>query len=239
MASFGQYMARTATLAGAGAVTMTVVGLVAVNIATTIVPPGDPLWVEVLCKAGIPFEGDEQCFAKRLKEGLNKIESEFDKKREELEQRHEQREQDLDLQIKKKQKEVAGLEQQRDGLEKDKAEIVKAREEMASRLKAMEAIESRVTTFNLFTHKPWKGRTVTTGVEYTSFVRSQEWAYAWCYFNVRTYDGMTLQVEIATQKAGASVKNEEVKESELAAGKMTQVDVEDARTQCSFPSAGM
>jgi hypothetical protein len=64
--TIGRTIGDGITLVAVAGLTAGVGTIVAFNIASSIVPTDDPLWVEARCLAGISFSGDEACFEKKL-----------------------------------------------------------------------------------------------------------------------------------------------------------------------------
>ena len=225
------------TLTAVGSISATVGAIVLFNIASTA--PADPMWQEVRCWTGLSFEGDGECFKKRLNEGLSKMESLYEQQKQQREQEFQQKERELDATIQKRTEELAALEQRRQTLEGEKVQIDQARSELEGQIKKLEQIERASTSFNLFSDKPWKrGLTVTTGVEYKSFVNSQEWTKSWCYAHFDMESGVRAQLELGKRFPDGTVSADVVNSSVLEAGNFTASDVEEARALCAFPAAG-
>lgn len=218
------------TLLAMAAVAFSVGGIVVFNIATSL--PPDPIFEEMRCFVSASFKGDEKCFAKKLEAGLTKLSAEFEIQKTELESAHKARERELDEMMRKKGEEVAALEVEKTG-------ISKTRGELEAQLKKLEDLEKASTSFTLFTAKPWKnGITVQTGVSYASFVKHQEWTNSWCYMQVSTKQGVSINLSLGSKMAGGETKGPEVSAAELSAVQMTTSDIEDARKFCAFPGAG-
>jgi hypothetical protein len=224
-----------ATVCAVGCVTGSVGVLVAFNIARSL--PDDPIWSEMRCVAGIEFQGDEQCFDKKLSEGLSKMEKAFQLEMLERQKAFDLRERDLDAMIKKRNEEIAGLEGRGKALEGEKAGLDQKRSELAEQLAKLEALEKASTSFNLFKTNEWKREViVNTGVEYKSFVRNQEWVKAWCYVRVPNDQGVTIMVQLARKRPGEAVVKETISEAELAQIRFTAAEMEEATGLCAFPS---
>lgn len=227
-----------ATVFVVGCVTAGIGGIVLFNIASTM--PDDPIWEEMRCLAGVSFQNDEQCFAKKLNEGLSSMRSQFELQKLRQEELFRQRERDLDATIKKRGKEIAELEGRRQALEDEKSGVLKTRSALEEQLRKLEAIEKASTSFTLFTQKSWKrGLTVSTGISYRSFVKNQEWTSAWCYVHFESNVGVASKIDLGNQTLGGSVVFETPSAATLAAGNFTMADVEEARKLCAFPSAGV
>lgn len=225
------------TVGAVGFVAFGVGGIVLFNIASTA--PADPMWQEVRCWTGLSFQGDGDCFQKRLNEGLSKMESLYELQKEEREQEFQQKERELDATIKKRTEELAALEQRRQTLEGEKAQITEARAELEGQIKKLEEIERSSTSFNLFTANPWKrGLRVTTGIEYKSFVQSQEWLKSWCYVHFETSGGLVAQFDLGTRWSNGTQNEGENNATALQAAGFSALDVAEARQLCAFPAAG-
>lgn len=237
--ALGRAIGDSVMMAAVGTVTAGIGVLVAFNIATTIVPPKDGLWAEFRCVTGMAFKGDEACFESKLKDGLQKMEFEFGKQRQLMEESHKKREEELDATIRKRGEEIAALEQRGRDLESEKAGVLKTRGDLEEQLKKLEAIEKSSTSFTLFTQKPWvRGLVVTTGVEYKSFVQSQEWTKSWCYVHFNSSSGVLSKLDLGDKRAGGAVIWADESAPTMTAGGFTSADVEEARKLCAFPEAG-
>jgi|GEM_PF-6707401 len=216
------------------AVALFVASVVVFNIASTA--PADPVWEELRCVVGISFKGDEQCFKKRVSSEIEKVSEGFKQRMQELEKAYEGRKRELDTTIRKQREQVAALEARRASLEQEKASIDQERGGLASKLKKLEEIEKSSTSFSLFTDKEWKrGLSVTTGVEYRSFVRSQEWTKAWCYVHFTSGGGVLSRLALGDQQAGGAIEYVNPSAAVLAAGNFSAQDVAEAKLLCSFP----
>lgn len=224
------------TLGAVGTISASVGAIVLFNIVSTA--PAHPMWQEIRCWTGLSFQGDELCFNKRLHQGLSEIEGQFEEKKRIREQEFQEKERALDGIIKKRTQEIAALEQRRQTLEGEKAQITQARAELEGKLKKLAEIEQSSTSFNLFTQKPWKrGLNVTTGIEYKSFVQSQEWNKAWCYVQFEMENGVRAELDLGKRFSSGVSSVGEVLPSVLDAGKFTTSDVLEARSLCNFPGA--
>jgi hypothetical protein len=224
------------TLGAVGSISASVGAIVLFNIASTA--PADPMWQEVRCLSGFSFQGDGDCFQKRLNEGLSKMESLYEQQKQQREQEFEQKERELDATIKKRTQELAALEQRRQTLEGEKAQIVQARSELEGQIKKLEQIERASTSFTLFTERPWKrGLRVTTGVEYKSFVQSQVWTSSWCYVHFTMSSGVSGQLNLGKRLPSGAETQGETNAAALEAGNFTAADVAEARQLCAFPAA--
>lgn len=240
MGKTGQFISGAVdllTLGAVGAISASVGAIVLFNIASTA--PADPMWQEVRCWAGLSFQGDDACFKKRLNDGLLKMESVYEEQKRARELEFQQKEGELDATIQKRSEEVAALEKRRELLEGEKAEIVKARSELQAKLAKLQEIEQSSTSFNLFSDKSWtRGLSVTTGVEYKSFVQSQEWTKSWCYVHFTMGTGVRAQLDLGARWPNGVVSEGSSTSSVLEAGNFSAADVEEARKLCSFPSMG-
>lgn len=222
------------TIGAVTAVAGTVGTIVVFNIASTA--PADPVWEELRCIVGISFNDDEKCFKKRLSSEIDKVSAVFEQEKKEQEKEFEDRKRELGAEIKRQKEEFEALEDRRAALEAEKAAISEERSGLAGKLEKLEEIEKSSTSFTLFTNKEWKrGLTVTTGVEYHSFVRSQEWKSAWCYVNFKTAGGLTSELKLGGVVAGGPAKFPEPAEAVLAAGSFSREDVVEAQKLCAFP----
>jgi hypothetical protein len=225
------------TLGAVGSISATVGAIVLFNIASTA--PADPMWQEVRCWSGLSFQGDGDCFKKRLNDGLSKMESLYEQQKQQREQEFHQKERELDATIKKRTEELAALDQRRQTLEGEKAQIIQARSDLEGQIKKLEEIERASTSFNLFSEKSWtRGLKVTTGIEYKSFVQSQDWTKAWCYVQFEMENGVRAQLDLGRRFPDGTVSAGTVNSSVLEAGNFTASDVEGARALCAFPAAG-
>jgi len=223
------------TVCVVGCVTGSIGLLVAFNISRSL--PDDPIWSEMRCVAGISFQGDDKCFDKKLSEGLSTIEKTFQLEMQERQKAFDLRERDLDLMIKKRNEEIAGLEGRGKALEDEKAGLDQKRAELSEQLAKLEALEKASTSFNLFKSNAFKrGINVQTGVEYKSFVRNQEWTSSWCYVQVPNDQGVTIKVDLARKRPGQAVMKETISAAELAQIRFTAAEMEEATGLCSFPS---
>lgn len=228
----GKYLARALTMTSVAALTAGVGGLVVFNIATTIIEPGDPLWPEFRCQTGIPFQGDEACFDKKLNAGLVELETQFAAQKKTWEEASQQRQQELDTILKTKSEEIVALEA-------EKAEIARTRSQMQEQLQTLEALEKKSTSFTLFSSKEWKnGLSVVTGTRYVSFVKHQEWSKAWCYLNVVTGDGAEVTITFGEVEKGKAFVPSQPKPGALALAGLSNSDVEEARKLCQLPEMG-
>lgn len=224
------------TVTAVGAISASVGAIVLFNIASTA--PADPMWQELRCMAGVSFQGDESCFKKRLREGLSKMEEQYEEQKRLREEEFQQKQRELDATIQKRTEEIAALEERRQTLEGEKSEIAHSRAQLEGQLKKLAEIEQSSTSFTLFSDKPWKrGLRVTTGIEYKSFVQSQEWTNAWCYVQFDTENGVRVQLSLGKRLASGQESAGDVNPSVLEAGKFTASDVLEARALCSFPEA--
>lgn len=225
------------TIGAVGTISASVGAIVLFNIVSTA--PAHPMWQEIRCWAGLSFQGDEVCFSKRLQKGLSLMESEFEAQKQKREQEFQEKERALDSVIKKRTEEVAALEQRRQTLEGEKAQIAQARAELEGKFRKLGEIEKASTSFNLFTEKSWKrGLIVTTGIEYKSFVQNQEWTKAWCYVHFDMENGVRAQLDLGKRLSNGQSLPGEVSASVLEAGKFTTAEVLEARSLCNFPGAG-
>lgn len=225
------------TLGVVGTISASVGAIVLFNIASTA--PADPMWQEVRCLSGLSFQGDGECFKKRLKDGLSKMESLYEQEKQQREQEFEQKERELDATIKKRTEELAALEQRRQILEGEKAQVIQARSELEGQIKKLEQIERASTSFTLFSDKPWKrGLRVTTGIEYKSFVHSQEWTNSWCYVHFTMSSGVRGQLDLGKRWPSGVESQGESNAAALDAGSFTPADVAEARLLCAFPASG-
>ncbi len=223
------------TLCAVGTITASVGAIVLFNIASTA--PANPMWQEVRCWTGLSLQGDEACFKKRLKDGLVKMESVYEEQKRARELEFQQKERELDATIQKRSEEVAALEKRRELLEGEKAQIGQARSELQAQLAKLEQIERTSTSFTLFSEKPWtRGLSVTTGVEYKSFVQSQEWTKSWCYVHFTMGSGVRAQLDLGSRSPGGVGSDGTTTASVLEAGNFSAADVEEARRLCSFPN---
>lgn len=236
LGNLGAALVDVGTVVAVGCVTMSVGVLVAFNIARSM--PDDPIWPEMRCWAGISFQGDEQCFAKKLSQGLSEMEKAFELQKVEREKAFQERERELDTMIQKRNEEIAALEGRGKELEAEKGALDRKQSELADQLSKLEALEKASTSFNMFKTNPFKrGLVVNTGVEYKSFVRNQEWVHAWCYVHVPNSKGVQVRVTLATKLAGAAVEKKTVSAAELAETGFTSADVDEAVALCAFPEA--
>ena len=204
------------TIGAVTAVAGTVGTIVVFNIASSA--PADPVWEELRCIVGISFNDDEKCFKKRLSSEIDKVSAIFDQQKKELE------------------KEVEALEVRRASLEQEKASIADERAGFAGQLKKLEEIEKSSTSFTIFTDEDWKrGLSVTTGIKYRSFVRSQEWTNAWCYVQFQSESGVSSKLELGNLMSGGEVEFLTPPGAALAAGMFTAEDVAEAQKLCAFP----
>lgn len=227
----------------AGAVTaMTVIagigGIVTYSIASTIVRPEDPLWGDLRCMMGYPLQSEEKCLQLKLEDAIRENEAAFKAREKAQADTHRQREEELGAILGKSREEVAELARKSNAMEAEKEKVVLARAALEDRLKSMEAIESRVSSFNLFTIKVWRGGlSVMTGVEYSSFVKAQEWSHGWCYLPVKAASGVEIHLKLATQAKGQIMAPASVTDTELSAVNLTRTDIDQARLLCSFPNS--
>lgn len=224
------------TLCAVGTISASVGAIVLFNIASTA--PADPMWQELRCLADLSFQGDDTCFTKRLQDGLQKMESVYEEQKRARELEFQNKERELDATIQKRSEEVAALEKRRELLEGEKAQIGQARSELQAQLEKLEQIERTSTSFTLFSEKPWtRGLSVTTGVEYKSFVQSQEWTKSWCYVHFTMGSDVRAQLDLGSRLPGGVASGGSPSASVLEAGNFIAADVEDARKLCSFPDA--
>lgn len=222
------------TIGAVTGVAGTVGTIVVFNIASTA--PADPVWEELRCIVGISFNDDKKCFEKRLSSEIEKAGAVFMQQKEALEKDFEDRKRDLDAVIKKQGEEVAALEVRRASLEQEKESIAQERAGLAGQLKKLEEIEKSSTSFTLFTNKEWKrGLSVTTGVEYRSFVKSQEWTSAWCYVHFETASGVTSKMDLGRMLASGEVDFSGPSGAVMEAGTFSSEDVAEAKKLCVFP----
>ena len=230
MRTSGAALAATA-VAGIGAI-------ITYSIASTLVPPEDAFWGDLRCLAGYPLQSDEKCLQQKLEEGIRANEAAFNLKKSILEEQHRQRESELNGNLETSRSQIGELEKKSQALETEKAQVVSARSSLEERLRVMEKIEASVSSFNLFTTKSWRdGLYVTTGVEYPSFVKAQEWEHGWCYVQAKGVADITVKISLATQHKGQMVVPDAVSDAELSAVKLTRADIDQARLLCSFPAS--
>lgn len=201
------------SVAAAGVVVGGIALVVAHSIATALIPAEDPLWRDLRCWAGLPRQSDQQCIEDTLNKALR-----------EQEAAHLER--------------MGGLELKLASLEQEKSSLEVTRASLDQRLKTLEEIESRVTSFTLFTSKPWRDVEVTTGVAYSSFVKAQEWTRAWCYVRLASKSGLPLQITLADQKSGSSVEEATQSDHVLRESGLSAADLQEARALCVFPASG-
>ena len=226
------------TVGAVGTISLGVGAIVLFNMGSTM--PKDPIVAKALCFLELPYERDEEsCFKTRLKQGLSEMERVYEQQKEKREEEFQQKERELDATIKKRTEELAALEERRQTLESEKAQIIQARSELQDQLKKLEAIEKASTSFNLFTTKPWKrGLWVTTGIEYKSFVQSQEWVKSWCYVQFTTSAGLLVKLDLGTRWSNGTQNDGESNAASLQAGGFSAADVAEVRQLCAFPAAG-
>ncbi len=206
---------RVSAFAVSAAMGTLVVGMIGTivtySVASTMIPAGDAFWGDLRCTIGVPLQSDTTCIQDQLNRALK-----------EQEEAHERRAQEMTQKIA--------------ALEAEKAQLETARRGYEERLRTLEAIEARVSQFTLFTRKPWRDLQVTSGVNYTSFVKEQAWSNAYCYVTVRTSRGLPLHIELASQKRGAALEISTPEPAVLEAAGFTQGDIADARSLCEFPA---
>lgn len=233
-----KFAMRTAGAVGAMIVVAGIGATVTYSIASTIVKPEDPLWGDLRCFAGYPLQSEEKCLQEKLEDAIRENEAAFKAREKAQADAHRAREEELGAILGKSREEVAELARKSKSLESEKEKVVLARAAMEERLKTMEAIESRVSSFNLFTSKAWRGGlSVTTGVEYSSFVKAQEWSHSWCYMPVKAASGVEIHLKLAKQFKGKMMEPDAVTDTELSAVSLTRADIDQARLLCSFPDA--
>ncbi|OYW55499.1 MAG: hypothetical protein B7Y80_16990 [Hyphomicrobium sp. 32-62-53] len=226
------------TVGAVGTIAFGVGVIVLFNISSTM--PKDPIVAKALCFLELPYESDEgSCFKTRLKQGLSEMERVYEQQKQQREQEFQQKERELDATIQKRTEELAALDQRRQTLEGEKAQITQARSELEGQIKKLEEIERASTSFNLFSEKSWKrGLKVTTGIEYKSFVQSQDWTKSWCYVQFDMDNGVRAQLDLGRHFPDGSVSAATVNSSVLEAGNFTASEVEEARALCAFPASG-
>jgi len=226
------------TVGAVGTISFGVGAIVLFNIGSSM--PKDPIVGKALCFFEVPYESDEgHCFKTRLKQGLTEMERVYEQQKEEREQEFQQKERELDATIKKRTEELAALEQRRQTLEGEKAQIIQARSDLEGQIKKLEEIERSSTSFNLFTARPWKrGLRVTTGIEYKSFVQNQEWVKSWCYVHFETSGGLMAQLDLGTRWSNGTQNEGENNAAALQAAGFSALDLAEARQLCAFPAAG-
>ena len=201
-----------AVSAAMGTVVVGAIGvIVAYSIATAMIPTDDPFWGDVRCYAGLPLQTDSACIQDQLNRALK-----------EQEAAHQQREQEMVRKI--------------GALEEEKTHLETARRGFEQKLETLESLEAKVSTFTLFTRKSWRQYEVTSGVNYTSFVKDQAWSKAWCYVSITTPRGLPLHIQLATQEPGKLPDASDPEPAVREEAGFSLSDIAEARSLCQFPS---
>jgi hypothetical protein len=200
-----------AVSAAMGTVVVGAIGvIVAYSVLTAIIPADDKLWGDARCYLGVPLQTDSACIQDQLSRALK-----------EQEAAHQQREQEMVQKI--------------SALETEKGHLETARRGFEQKLETLESMEAKVSTFTLFTRKPWRTYEVTSGVNYTSFVKDQAWSKAWCYVSITTLRGLPLHIQLATQEPGKLPDASDPEAAVREEARFSVSDIAEARSHCQLP----
>ncbi len=171
-----------------------------------LLPVDSPIWEDARCVMGFPAQNGKRCWQQRLKSNQREHHRLMEKNR-------------FKTAI------LEGL------LKSTKA----AKDKLTARFKELEGLENQFDNINLFSHKPFKGSNVTTGVKYKKLSTGQKWTTSWCYWEPTSEIDAQYHIQIGNAAPTGGVKWENPSEETLKKAGVTRADIEAAKGLCNWP----
>lgn len=116
----------------------------------------------------------------------------------------------------------------------DASALEESQVKAAELLARMKSLETKWTNISLFSHKPYKGSKVTSGVRYPSLVSGIKYDSAWCYWVPQKTD---IPVSITLGETGLlwGVNWKKYTDTQLRKSGVSRTELNEAKALCQWP----
>lgn len=209
-------------------------------ILSKLLPADSLIWKNARCWVGVQLQSDSECWQGKLKKLEKSLLQDFQKRRDEQEQKHNEHLKKLAiLKIRKEAEHQKLLKIKQATLVKSQRqnkELQRVKDQLATQIARLANIEKRWSDINLFEKKSFKGgSTVTSGVRYPSLIHHQKWDKAWCYWEPPIKRAAQISIKLAEATPSDGVAWKPISNTLLAEAGVTRTDIKSAKALCIWP----
>lgn len=103
------------------------------------------------------------------------------------------------------------------------------------RQRQLAAMGEKVTNYSQFQSAKLPFGEVTTGTEFSSVLRPEDWTTSWCYLRRKVGGGFVRQLDLGRREAGKPVHWYRFSDEQIRDADWTREQVEAASASCKFP----